>query len=173
MRNTSIRHKIVLYGVWAILCMAMTAQTASAYTFSGFATVYDNNVPITGICVQGQAGIDHFVPGFFSGNLAYADTRALSPSCGGGLTKPNGSAAVRLDVEVWTGTAWAICRSTDWTYGATGVNQWGPWGPSISLDYGGASSCGPGYYRTRAYSYIWHISIWRGGSVVSGYEYVE
>jgi hypothetical protein len=161
--------KFLLYGIFAVLFTAMTARSASAWTWSPFVTVYNG----PGLCVQSQAGIDHRMPGVFSGNLAYAYTHALSEGCGVGLNKPDGSAAVRLEVYKWTGSSWAICQGTDWKYGATGTTQFGPWGPEEGFDYGGVASCGPGYYGTLAYSYIWDGSGWRGGSAWSGYEFVQ
>jgi hypothetical protein len=169
----SNRQKMALYGVFFIALTAVTVNPVSAWTWSNKTTVY--SAPL--LCIQGQAGIDHYQPGLFSGNLAYANTYALagyavSGGCSKGLDKPNGSAAVRLDVYKWTGSTWVVCRGTNWKYGATGTNQWGPWGPSEVFDYGGSSACGAGYYGTMAYSYVWDGSAWRGGSVWSGYEYV-
>jgi len=165
----SIKQKLALYGIFAVVFIAVTVQPVSAWTWSNRVTVYNG----AGLCVQSRAGIDHFKPGLFSGNLAYAETYALSQGCGVGLNKPNGWAAVRLDVYKWTGSSWVVCRSTNWKYGATGTNQWGPWGPGEVFDYGGSSSCGPGYYGTLAYSYVLDgTATWRGGSSWSGYEYV-
>lgn len=169
MKSKSRRSKLVLHSICATLCTAVTTQPASAWTWSPRVTVYNG----PGLCVQGEAGIDHRQPGVFSGNIAYANTYAFSEGCGVGLTKPNGTAAVRLDVYKWTGSSWAICLGTDWKYGATGTDQFGPWGPQEGFSYGGASSCGPGYYGTLAYSYIWDGSAWRGGSIWSGYEFVQ
>jgi hypothetical protein len=168
-RSRAVKSKPILYGIFAILCTAVTAQSASAWTWSPFVTVYNG----PGLCVQSQAGIDHSISGLFSGNLAYAYTHALSEGCGVGLNKPDGFAAVRLDVYKWTGSSWTICRGTDWRYSATGTGSFGPWGPGEVFDYGGASSCGPGYYGTLAYSYVWDGSGWRGGSAWSGYEFVQ
>jgi hypothetical protein len=148
--------------------VAVTAAApAQAWTWKQDATVYNAN----GLCVQGEAGIDHVRPGTFSGNLAYAGVYARGAGCGAGLA--NRYAAVRLEVHRWNGSAWVLCRSTAWSYGYTGVNQWGPTGPEQVFNYGGAASCGAGWYGTLATSYVLDSAgTWRGGTVWSGPEHV-
>lgn len=171
MGNRSIKTKIVLYCISALLCTAITVQVASAWTFSPRVVLYTSGF---GFCVKGEAGIDSAKPGVFSGNLAYSATFALLGDCGTVLTLPDGSAASRLDVHKWTGSEWVVCRSTDWIYGRTFRDEFGnPMGPGWVYNYGGASSCGAGYYSTTAYAYVWDGAAWRGGSVWSGYEYVQ
>jgi hypothetical protein len=157
---------LALGGILAPLFAMGIASPAHAWTWNRGVTVYNG----ADFCVRGDAGIDHVIPGAFSGNLAYADAFALTAGCGGGLA--NRSAAVRLEVYHWTGSAWAICRSTDWQYGTTGVNQWGPTGPEQVLNYGGSASCGSGLYGTVGYAFVWDGAAWRGGSVWSGAEQV-
>ena len=158
--------KATLGGILVPLFAMATAAPAHAWTWNQSVTVYNG----AEFCVQGDAGIDHFRPNAFSGNLAYANTFARTAGCGPGLS--NQTARVRLDVYKWTGSTWVICRSTDWTYGTTGVNQWGPTGPEQVFDYGGSSSCGPGYYGTMGHSDISDGFTWRGGSIWSGAELV-
>ncbi|SDH57612.1 hypothetical protein SAMN05421505_11869 [Sinosporangium album] len=167
--NTTVKNtaRFVLAGGAALVVAAVWSHPAHAWTWARGVTVYSG----AGLCVRGDAGVDHFRPGSFSGNLAYANAYALSGGCGGGVTKPDGSAAVRLEVYRWNGSAWAVCRSTGWTYGPTGVSGGEPYGPSQVFDYGGAA-CGAGFYGTMAYPYVWDGSAWRGGGVWSGYEYV-
>jgi hypothetical protein len=152
-----------LCGVAALLFTVSIGTPAQAWTFSAWTTVYNG----ADMCVQGEAGIDHVRPGLLSGNLAYAGTLALTPGCGRGLA--NRFAAIRLDVFRWNGATWQVCRSTDWTYGTTSVDQWGPTGPSQAFDYGGAV-CGSGFYGTMAYPFVWDGTQWRGGAVWSGTE---
>lgn len=158
-----------------VVLMAVAPQTASAWTWSPVTTVYTH--PLATYCVRGQAGIDHFSGGF-SGNIAYANVYVVGLSAFSGCGLPHtGQARVRLDVQVWNGAVWVFCRSSAWSYGAVG---WaggefpGPYGPQALLDYGGASSCGEGYYRTIAYAEYGGSSGtgWVGGSVASPYEYV-
>lgn len=156
----------VLAPLLAVGTAVGAASPAHAWTWNRGVTVYDAG----GLCVRGDAGIDHFIPGSFSGNLAYANAYALSGGCGTGLVGQ--SAAVRLDVERWNGTSWVACRSTDWKYGTTGVSQWGPTGPEQQLDYGGSASCGAGWYRTIAAVFVWDGAAWRGGGISSGAEFV-
>lgn len=154
---------------WSFLLLA--ASQAYAWTWNSHATVYNT----AGLCVQGDAGIDHFQPNVFSGNLAYDETYALSQGCGAGLTLPNGWAAARLDVYKWTGTQWAVCSGTNWLYGPTGISGGdvgGPVGPAQVFPWGGSSVCGSGYYGTLAFAYVWDGAAWRGGGVWSGYEFV-
>ena len=128
-----------------------------------------------GLCVQGDAGIDHWQPNVFSGNLAYDETYALSQGCGAGLTLPAGWAAARLDVYKWTGTQWAVCSGTNWQFGPTGISGGdvgGPFGPAQVFNYGGSSSCGSGWYGTLASAYVWDGSAWRGSGIWSGAEFV-
>jgi hypothetical protein len=144
---------------------------AFAWTWARWVRVYDG----PGLCVQAHAGIDHFRPGFFSGNLAYGNTYALTQGCGSGLTLPYGWAVVRVDVLKWTGSDWAFCRGTNWVYRNTGVSGGdvgGPYGPEGLLNYGGSSSCGAGWYGTLAHAYVWDGSAWRGGAIWSGHEFV-
>ena len=159
--------KLTMYRISAFLFAITAAHSALAWTWANRVQVYNG----PGLCVQSDAGIDHRRPDALSGNLAYDGTYALSQGCGAGLNLPDGWAATRLDVYKWTGSAWAICRGSNWQYGATGVNQWGPWGPAQVFDYGGSASCGPGYYGTMAYAYAWDGSAWRGGGLWSGYEF--
>jgi hypothetical protein len=157
---SSIRRALLLVaGTVAAVGLALSnASPASAWTWTYGTTVYS----ATGLCVQGDAGIDH-VGATFSGNLAYANTYARGTGCGAGLV--NSYAAVKLDVLKWNGSAWFVCRATNWEYGYTGVNQWGPYGPSQVFNYGGAASCGAGWYATRAYAYVSDGTAWRGGTV--------
>lgn len=161
----------MLCGLFALLLTVTWIRPAYAWTWNRDHTVYKG----PGLCVRGSAGIDHRQSGVFSGNLAYASTRALDGKCRSSLTKPSDSAAVRLDVYKWNGSAWTLCRRTDWRYGPTGVSggdTGSPYGPDQILDYGGSSACGPGYYGTMAHAYVWDGSAWRGGSIWSGYENV-
>ncbi|SCL28594.1 hypothetical protein GA0074692_2569 [Micromonospora pallida] len=170
----------VLSAVAAMLLVATTAQPASAWTWSSVTNVY---YPIgSSYCVRAQAGIDHFVPGSFSGNLAYSNAYLLRVrvdiitgwrSCELAAT---GWGRARLDVQKWNGTAWTFCRGSGWAYGSFGWSSGelgGPYGPSQILDYGGSASCGQGYYRTIAFAeYEVSPSTWVGGSVPSPYEWV-
>jgi hypothetical protein len=163
-----IRRKLLLLTALTAATLGIALSTASpalAWTWSRGSTVYSG----PGLCVQGNAGIDHVTPGTFSGNLAYAGTYARSGGCGAGVVK---YAAVRLDVYRWNGSNWVVCRATDWSFGYTGVNQWGVTGPEQVFDYGGSSSCGSGWYGTLASSYVWDGSNWQGGGVWSGQEFV-
>jgi hypothetical protein len=161
--------KLRVYGISVFLFVVAAAyHSALAWTWVYKGVLYDG----PGLCVQADSGIDHQRQGQFSGNLAYATTYARSQGCGAGLYLPYGWAAVRLDVYKWTGSDWALCRGTNWKCGATGTDQWGPWGPSEVIDYGGSSSCGPGWYGTLAYAYVWDGSAWRGGGLWSGHEFV-
>ncbi|MDX3800201.1 hypothetical protein [Streptomyces sp. AK04-3B] len=165
--------KAALCAFVALMMAAVWAQPAHAWTWATRVTVYNN----AGLCVQGTAGIDHRRPGAFSGNLAYADTYALNQgSCSTGLARPDGWAAARATVYRWNGSAWDVCRTSPWKYGATGQAGGefpGPWGPEQVYDWGGWQSCGTGYYGTIASAYVWDGSAWRGGDVWSGYEFAS
>jgi hypothetical protein len=159
----------------ALFFAVVTASSAFAWTWNNRAVVFNGN----GLCVQSTAGIDTWKQGVFSGNIAYADTYALRQGCGAGLTLPDGWAAVRLDLFKWNGSEWLLCRGTNFKYGATGVNQWGPWGPQevFAYGFGGGNgpppACGTGWYGTVAYSWAWDGSQWRGGGVYSGPEFAR
>ncbi|MFI5910811.1 hypothetical protein [Dactylosporangium sp. NPDC051541] len=149
---------LVVATVAAVGAVLAGGSPASAWTWTNGATVYNSG----NLCVQGDAGIDH-TGATFSGNLAYANVYARGAGCGAGLV--NSYAAVRLDVFKWNGSSWYLCRNTDWLYGYTGVNQWGPYGPSQVYNYGGKASCGVGWYATQVYAYVSDGSVWRGGTV--------
>lgn len=164
--------KAALCALVALMMAAVWAQPANAWTWATRVTVYNG----AGLCVQGTAGIDHSRPGTFSGNLAYADTYALTQGCGTGQARPDGWAAARATVYRWNGTDWAVCRTSPWKYGATGQAGGefpGPWGPEQVYNWGGWQSCGPGYYGTVASAYVWDGSAWRGGTVWSGHEFAS
>ncbi len=155
---------LALCGLVSVLFTVWTASPAQAWTWNRGVTVHNG-----AICVQGDAGIDHVTPGVFSANLAYANTYARSAGCGAAVSGL--WAAVRLDVYRWNGSAGVLCRNTDWTYGYTGADQWGPTGPGQVFDYGGAW-CGSGWYQTVASSYVAYGGVWLGGGVQSGWEFV-
>ncbi|MFD4597901.1 hypothetical protein ACFWPQ_07650 [Streptomyces sp. NPDC058464] len=166
MTTSRLSLKATLCMFVALLTAALWTQPASAYTWARRVTVYN----AYGLCVQGNAGIDHKKPGVLSGNLAYSETFALKQGCGTGLNEPDGWAATRAVVFKWNGSGWDVCRSSAWKYGATGVNRWGPWGPEQVFDWGGWASCGAGFYGTQAAAFVWDGSAWRGGGVWSGFE---
>jgi hypothetical protein len=155
-----------LSAMLAPLVAIATAAPAHAWTWNRGVTVYN----ASNLCVRGDSGIDHFRPGAFSGNLAYANAYGLTGGCGTGLV--GWSAAVRLDVWRHDGSVWTICRSTDWVYGTTGTSQWGPTGPELVVDYGGSAACGSGVYGVWAYASVHDGTAWRTGSVWSGTEQV-
>ncbi|MFF7853540.1 hypothetical protein [Streptomyces sp. NPDC007904] len=164
--------KAALCTVFAVLMAAVWTQPANAWTWATRVTVYNGS----GLCVQGDSGIDHRRPGSLSGNLAYANTYALTQGCGTGLSRPADWAAARATVSRWNGSAWVVCRTSAWKYGATGQagGQFpGPYGPEQVYDWGGWQACGPGYYATFASAFVWDGSAWRGGSVYSGYEWAS
>jgi hypothetical protein len=170
--NFQRAQKFAIYTISAFLFVTVSAHSVSAWTWNEWHTVYDG----PGLCVQGDAGIDHLAPSSFSGNLAYAETYALSQGCGRiGLSLPFPDAATRLDVLKWTGSTWAICNGTEWLLGATGNSSGefgGPWGPQQGFNYGGPI-CGSGFYGTLASAYVRDANgDWRGGGTWSGYEFV-
>ena len=153
----------------AFLFAVVSTPPAFAWTWVYKVTVYN----ASGLCVQGDSGIDHLQPNVFSGNLAYDATYARQGCSGPGMNLPAGWAAARLDVYKWTGSTWAVCRGSNWQFGPTGNDQFGPTGPGQVFDYGGPASCGPGFYGTLAFAYVWDGSAWRGGGVWSGFELVQ
>ncbi|MBS0298345.1 MAG: hypothetical protein JSR32_00185 [Proteobacteria bacterium] len=166
------RLTILLYGIVAFFVAAAIPKSALAWTWTYKGIAYNG----PSLCVKGDAGIDHYIPGALDGNLAYATTYAFGNACNAALYLPNGWAASRLDVYKYAGNTWVVCRRTDWQYGGTGRTGGelgGPTGPSSLLNYGGSYSCGTGWYGTMGYAYVWDGSQWRGGGVWSGYEWVE
>jgi len=141
---------------------------ASAWTWANYVTVFTGG----GLCVQGDAGIDHIRPGTLSGNLAYSDAYARDQQCFNGLV--GRWATTRLDVyHAAAGQPGAICRGTDWKSDYTGIDSFGnPIGPSWVFNYGGPASCGSGWYGVFGGAFVWDGSTWRGGWVWSGWEWV-
>jgi hypothetical protein len=148
----------------ALLSAAVISYSALAWTWNRWVPVFRG----PGLCVQGEAGIDHWRPGSFSGNLAYSGAFARDQACINGLT--GRWAATRVDVY----KDQAICRGTEWKYDYTGLDSFGsPIGPSIVFNYGGPASCGRGWYGTYGAAFVWDGSAWKGGWVWSGWEWVE
>lgn len=160
--------KSLLFGSASILAMGV-ACSAYAWTWANYITVYSGS---PGICVQGDAGIDHRKPGGFSGNLAYSAAYVRNQGCGAGLY--GWWTTTRLDVyKAPPGGSGALCRGTDWKSDYTSVDAFGnPIGPQWVFDYSGAASCGPGWYGTFGGAFAWDGSAWRGGWVWSGWEWV-
>jgi hypothetical protein len=160
--------KLAICATLLLLGAVVTYSAAVAWTWANRVTVYTGS----GLCVQGDAGIDHLQPGVFSANLAYSDAYALDQGCGNGLSGQ--WAATRLDVYYAApGGQGAICRGVDWKYAYTGIDSIGnPTGPAWIYDYGGSASCGQGWYGTFGAAFVWDGSAWRGGWVWSGWEWV-
>lgn len=92
--------------------------------------MYDGSGP----CVRGTPGSAHARSGAFSGNLACANAYALTGGCGIGRS---GWAAVQAVVHEWNGSAWTVCLTSGWKYGATGQAGGkfpGPWRPEQVYD---------------------------------------
>jgi hypothetical protein len=153
-----------------VLCVAavVTYSGALAWTWVYWRTLFIG----PGLCVQGDAGIDHLRPDSISGNLAYSDAYARDQQCVNGLV--GRWAATRLDVyHAAPGGQGAICRGTDWKYAYTAIDPiTGPTGPEWVYDYGGPASCGSGWYGTFGGAFVWDGSNWQGGWVFSGWEWV-
>ncbi len=152
------------------------AQPASAISGSSVTTVYST----VGYCVKASAAIDHYVPGVWSGNLAYGNAYLFGIRFAGTSVicdaAKSGWGRVRVDVERWDGFGWRWCRGSGWAYGSFGWSSGelgGPYGPKVLLDYGGAV-CGPGEYRSRVTAEYDTGSGWVGSArtVVSPWEFV-
>jgi hypothetical protein len=161
--------KLALCVTLSLLAAVVTYSAAIAWTWAFHVTVSQT----AGLCVQGDAGIDHFVIGSPGSNtLAYSEAYALDQGCGNGLA--GRYAATRLDVHYWTGSQVVVCTGTDWTFGYTGFSSFGtPSGPALAFSYDGFTPrCSSGWYSTSAGAFVWDGSAWRGGGVWSGWEYV-
>jgi hypothetical protein len=160
--------KLTLCATLLLLGAVGTYSAAVAWTWALRVTVYQG----AGLCVQGNAGIDHFVIGSPGSNtLAYSETFALDQGCVNGLG--GRWAATRLDVYYWTGTKWAICVGAPWKYDYTSFVSGSPSGPAWAFSYDGFNPrCGAGYYGTLGFAAVADGSAWQGGPVWSGYEYV-
>jgi hypothetical protein len=143
--------------------------TASAWTWCRWCTVFTG----PGLCVQADAGIDHWRPNVFSGNIAYSTAYARDQGCVNGLS--GRWATTRLDVyRAAPGAEGVLCRGTEWKSDYTGIDGFGtPIGPAEVFDYGGPASCGPGWYGVFGGAFVWDGSNWQGGWAWSGWEWVE
>ncbi|WP_329181644.1 hypothetical protein [Streptomyces sp. NBC_01477] len=170
------RRRALLLGPLAALCglilMVAVPQSAQAFSDTGKVTVAANS----SYCVKADAHIDHLTPGLLSGDQASSGATAYAADC---ATPVAVRARSRLDLQFWNepGQVWITCLSTDWAYGTTGSDQWGPTGPGTLLSYGGPA-CGPGWYRTRAYAYVYLLNLvtggyWYGGSTTGAYEWAD
>jgi hypothetical protein len=157
------RRRFLFLGPSVALC-ALVLAVATPQTFSetGNVTVGSNGSS----CVKADALIDHLTPGLFSGDQASSTATAYAGDCS---TTVSVSARTKVELRYWDapGGTWITCRSTDWVYGTTGRDQWGPTGPGTVLNYNGPA-CGPGYYYTRGYAQIQQFNpntgmTWYGG----------
>ncbi|MEU9888816.1 hypothetical protein [Sphaerisporangium sp. NPDC051011] len=157
-----------------VAVVALPAGPARAWTWQYRVVVFQSSL----YCIKADAGIDHWQPGVFSGNLAYVNTYVFMGDC---VTVRVLEARVSLQVQKFdeaTGK-WRTCKSSDYVYGMTGSDVWGPYGPGTAVNYGG-SACGPGagWYRTKARAeirnpfVIGNPDVWMGGAAYSGEEWV-
>lgn len=172
MRSLRALLLLALGGLLALPLLTVSVGTASAGTGTARTTVYAGWT----YCVQASAAIDTFTGGF-SGNLGYANAYLVARDLNGGCNwKTTGSGRSRVDVQVWSGSAWQFCRGSDWAYGPFGWSSGefgGPYGPAKILDYGGSASCGAGYYRAVATAEYDTGQGWVGGSIPSPYLWVS
>ncbi|GAA0826686.1 hypothetical protein GCM10009525_21530 [Streptosporangium amethystogenes subsp. fukuiense] len=160
-----------LSAISALLLTVAMPQPAQAYTQQHQVTVERG----ASFCARATAGIDHRVPGTLSGNQAWARAYALAGDC---TTVHGARARVRLEVQKWNASraAWEVCAAASWVEGTTGRDQFGLTGPSVGLTY---TPCGPGWRQTKAeaqsYRYVDSAGrfLWFGGTLYSGYEWVD
>lgn len=169
------RRRALILGPLSALFVLLTVavpQSAQAYTQQSLVTVEQQAT----FCIKADAGIDHFTPGVFSGNNAWARVYAFAADCATVL--PAMQVRVKLEVRKWneSSSAWVTCKTTDWAYGTTSRDQFGPVGPGVHTGY---TPCGSGWHQTKAqaqsYRYVNSVGqfLWLGGILNSGYEWVN
>jgi hypothetical protein len=99
------------------------------------------------------------------GGFSRGDSYALTAGCGQAVNKPANNIAVRVQLQKWNGSAWTVCRDSNFLY-----NTVTTWGWIVTWDFGGDHPCGGGYYGTFTGAFEYNGG-WHGGWVWSGYRY--
>lgn len=162
--------KLALCVIPAFLLAVATAQPASAVE-SGRVTVSSGSI----VCVQGQSKFIWATSGF-ADRSAQASTYARNPgSCSGTLHRQNGWLAAKLELFKWTGSAWAVCRSPNWSFGGGGDTNRGDITYEQAAEQRDSYSsppCGAGFYGTVGNHFVWDGSRWQGSTTWSGHQRV-
>lgn len=79
---------------------------------------------------------------------------------------PAGWLAVSNYLYVWSGSAWAYCRDSGFSYNPAAAFSFG-----ATVSWGSTQPCGPGYYGNWGGSWRWNGSGWVGGWNWSDYIY--
>lgn len=168
-----------LFSALALAGVAATSAMAashSAVTYSG----------APALCVKGTATQDSYVAWSFNAGQTTADAEPYSSDCSTPLNLPWGRVKTKADVYKWTGSSWAYCTGSDWTYGGYKPGHWDgdiylPGGYGAVASGPRAGSCGAGYYGVEAAAFVYanpnpgyygSSGRWNGGWVWSGYEYI-
>jgi len=130
-----------------------------------------------GLCVHGESQLvrrDTAVAGLWDAGLYPTAILGTFATCTGALSTytyrmmPVGWAAMDMQLLIWNGSAWAVCRDYGWTYNTFPVAS-----TDLQASGLGLHPCGSGYYEVFAGFYAWDGSAWQGGWIWSGYLYSQ
>jgi hypothetical protein len=106
------------------------------------------------------------VGGGFSRSDVYSSYYNFSNRpCGWRLSRDPGNLAARVQYLKWNGSAWGVCRDSDWSFNTVLTYGW-----SLTWDFGSQPPCGSGYYGTWSGAYNNSARGWMGGWLFSGYR---
>lgn len=88
--------------------------------------------------------------------------------CGWRLSRDPGNLAARVQYLKWTGSAWGVCRDSNWSFNTVFTHGW-----SLTWDFGSQPPCGSGYYGTWSAAYNNSARGWMGGWLFSGYRFLS
>jgi hypothetical protein len=85
-------------------------------------------------------------------------------------SRPPGYLAVRLVVWKYNSGREFVCKSTGYTYNPGSASRLSR---TTSMGKRYNTACGPGYYGTVAYGYVFNDGRWQGGYIWSGWKYLK
>lgn len=159
-----------LPSIIATVMLLLFASPASAHYIYNAAHVY-----VTGdsICTWARAEISHNTTNEYGGYVksSVALDHALQTPLGTYSCKSErdalpGYLATAYDYYKWNGSAWYVCRYTNFYYNSTRTHKY-----EIYTRWS-SPPCGRGYYGNMTYSYVKTGGAWYGGDIWSGDHYI-
>lgn len=153
-------------GLLSLAMLALPAVPAEAHYVAERVNTYfshDNCEDTRSETSHGQSG-----GGYLRiDSIASRYNRALKWACMETYERPAGGHAVKGHFYKWTGSEWALCWQSKWSYNGTPTSRYWAY-----KDFGSYPDCGSGYYGNNGGGYHEHGGQWYGGWVWSGYHYL-
>lgn len=120
-----------------------------------------------GNCTWSRSEVSHGNGGGYSkGDTASKTYQAHvwgGAECGADAPRPANYMKTKLDLYVWTGSYWGLCRASQWGYNPSNTYWY-----SVETYHGTTPPCGNATYRTDTHSYVNMTGTWEGGVLFSG-----